>query len=87
MPADLDEMPDEASLATVEHDAERIHLGLERLTIEQRELMVLYFLEDLSTQEVALVLNIPLGTVKSRLHHARRALEQILTQMEARDER
>jgi len=38
----------------------------------------LFFLEDLSLEEIAGVLEIPVGTVKSRLHHARRALRTIL---------
>lgn len=36
----------------------------------QREVLLLRFVDDLSLQEIADVLSVPLGTVKSRLHHA-----------------
>lgn len=38
----------------------------------------LFYREDLSVEEIASVLGIPAGTVKSRLHHAREALKQQL---------
>jgi RNA polymerase sigma-70 factor (ECF subfamily) len=38
----------------------------------------LFYLEDLSLEEIASVLGIPPGTVKSRLHHAREALKRQL---------
>ena len=37
---------------------------------EQREVLLMRFVDDMSLQEIAVALNIPLGTVKSRLHHA-----------------
>ena len=43
---------------------------------EQREVLLLRFADGLSLQEVADALSIPLGTVKSRLHHALQALRQ-----------
>lgn len=43
-----------------------------------RSILVLRFLEDLSVREIAQVLAIPEGTVRSRLHYAKRALRQRL---------
>ena len=40
------------------------------LPIEQRETLLLRFVEDMTLNEIALALDVPLGTVKSRLHHA-----------------
>ena len=37
---------------------------------EQREVLLIRFVDDMSLQEIAAALNIPIGTVKSRLHHA-----------------
>lgn len=54
--------------------AEQLHRALGELDWIHREVLVLHFLEDLSTQEVAEVIDCPQGTVKSRLHHAKRAL-------------
>jgi RNA polymerase sigma-70 factor (ECF subfamily) len=49
--------------------------ALEQLTLEQRSVFVLYELEGLSLPEIAESLELPLGTVTSRLHRARRAFE------------
>jgi RNA polymerase sigma-70 factor (ECF subfamily) len=45
--------------------------GLERLPTEQREVLLLVVLEDMSYQEVASALELPIGTVMSRLSRAR----------------
>lgn len=78
----------------IEHDerlnfdnAELIHFGLSKLPLREREVLTLYFLDDLSIAEIAAVLEIPGGTVKSRLSHARAALRRILDQEENRHER
>jgi RNA polymerase sigma-70 factor (ECF subfamily) len=39
---------------------------------------VLYYLNDLSLQEMADIVGCPVGTVKSRLHYARENLRQLL---------
>ena len=44
----------------------------------RRLLRYLFYREDLSVEEIASVLGIPVGTVKSRLHHAREALKRLL---------
>lgn len=53
---------------------DRVRAALARLPLAQREVVVLSFLNDLSHREIAEVLEIPVGTVKSRLHHARATL-------------
>jgi RNA polymerase sigma-70 factor (ECF subfamily) len=55
-----------------------LHGGLERLSLAHREALTLHFLEGASIEEIAEVIDVPPGTVKSRLFHARRALRQIL---------
>jgi RNA polymerase sigma-70 factor (ECF subfamily) len=52
--------------------------GLSLLPLEQREVLLLVGLEDLSYAEVATALGIPLGTVMSRLARARSRLRSIL---------
>ena len=41
--------------------------------------VVLYYLDDLSLQEIAEILEIPVGTVKSRLHYGRLSLKKDLS--------
>jgi RNA polymerase sigma-70 factor, ECF subfamily len=54
------------SISVVERD--RLLDALDRLPIEQRSLMVLRFYADLTLPEAAAILDIPVGTAKSRLH-------------------
>jgi RNA polymerase sigma-70 factor (ECF subfamily) len=63
-------------------NAEALHLALDRLSIAHREVLTLYFLEDFSVDQIARVLEVPPGTVKSRLHHAKRDLRQLLENQE-----
>ncbi|NER79396.1 MAG: sigma-70 family RNA polymerase sigma factor [Leptolyngbya sp. SIO1D8] len=62
------------------HYQDLVQRGLHKLTLDHRAVLVLHDLEDLPQPEVAQILEIPLGTVKSRLHHARAAMRQFLQQ-------
>ncbi|HET7537811.1 MAG TPA: sigma-70 family RNA polymerase sigma factor [Candidatus Didemnitutus sp.] len=71
-----DEVADEArAVAWREVRREQLHAALERLPAEFREVIVLHELEGLAYREIADVVEIPLGTVMSRLSRARRKLE------------
>ncbi len=48
------------------------------LPFQQREAFVLYELEGLSGAEVATLLSVPIGTVWTRLHHARKRFERAM---------
>lgn len=48
------------------------------LSIAQREALVLFQYEELSLEEIARILNVTAGTVKSRLHRARERLRRVL---------
>ena len=63
-------------------DAERVHRGLDRISLSHREALTLFFLEDFSIDEIASILNVSPGTVKSRLHYAKRALRAVLEKEE-----
>ncbi|MCB9688594.1 MAG: sigma-70 family RNA polymerase sigma factor [Alphaproteobacteria bacterium] len=52
--------------------------GLEQLAEEPRQIIVLRDIQDLSYEEIADILDLPRGTVKSRLHRARAELAGIL---------
>ncbi len=59
-------------------DAARIHAALDVLPAEQREALVLRFLEELSYEEIAHIVGCPLGTVRSRIHYAKQTLQKLL---------
>jgi len=69
--------PSEA-LSFAAEDAAAIHQALSEISLVHREVLVLHFLEDLSIAEIAGVVGCSEGTVKSRLHYAKRAMKEIL---------
>ena len=73
-----EEWADPTSIRSEFEDAEQVHRGLESLTVPHREVLTLAFLEDMSIEDVADVLGVPAGTVKSRLHYAKRALREAI---------
>jgi RNA polymerase sigma-70 factor, ECF subfamily len=52
--------------------------AIARLSEEQRAVVHLFYGEDLSVHEIASVLAVPAGTIKSRLFHARATLKHHL---------
>jgi RNA polymerase sigma-70 factor (ECF subfamily) len=67
--------PDET--ATI-HDRDQVERAFRRLTLEQRAVLVFHHYLGLSMTEVADRLDIPVGTAKSRMHHATAALRASL---------
>jgi RNA polymerase sigma-70 factor (ECF subfamily) len=59
-------------------DASDVHQALDSIEVKHKEVLVLHFLEDFSLQEIAQILNCPEGTVKSRIHYAKKALKTAL---------
>jgi RNA polymerase sigma-70 factor (ECF subfamily) len=59
-------------------DAESVEQALAALPDDFRAAATLYFMQDLPYQEIAEILNVPIGTVRSRLHRARRMLRKAL---------
>lgn len=57
---------------------EFVDAGLDRLHPTDREAVVLHYLEELPLAEVAEICGVPVGTIKSRLHHARSVLRRTL---------
>jgi RNA polymerase sigma-70 factor (ECF subfamily) len=59
-------------------NAELVHHTLGRLPLSFREVLTLHFLEDMPLLEMSAVLGVPVGTVKSRLYYAKRAMRDLL---------
>jgi RNA polymerase sigma factor (sigma-70 family) len=72
--------PEAAALAAATRT--ELAAALERLPAKHRECLVLAFVAELSGPEIAAVLGIPEGTVKSRIHAARRALRALVVSQE-----
>jgi RNA polymerase sigma-70 factor (ECF subfamily) len=59
-------------------DRDQLERGFRRLSIDHRSVVVLHHYLDLPLDQVADVLGVPIGTVRSRLHHAMRGLRAAL---------
>jgi RNA polymerase sigma-70 factor (ECF subfamily) len=79
VPADGAALADDGDVPAFD-DAEQVHHALDQLPLLQREALTLFFLHDLCIDEMASLLEVPVGTVKSRLHYARIAIRKILSQ-------
>jgi RNA polymerase sigma factor (sigma-70 family) len=67
-------------------DYDRLAKALEELPVEFREVMVLRELEGMSYKEISDVIDVPIGTVMSRLARARRRIQQQFTNVDDRTE-
>lgn len=69
-----DNLPEEAY--NLKETKELIRSFIDKLPRMQREVIVLYYLEEFTTTEIAETLNYNIGSVRSRLHSGRKNLEQ-----------
>jgi RNA polymerase sigma-70 factor (ECF subfamily) len=70
--------PESALIAQVSRDA--VQRALEEVPVHFREILLLCEVEEMSYQEIAETLAVPIGTVMSRLSRARKALRKMLEQ-------
>ncbi len=76
VPAPIETAPDEL-LIREEQEAEFMNL-LNQLPAPQRSVLLLHFIEDFSLEEIAGITGVSIGTVKSRLHYAKKSLRRLL---------
>lgn len=69
---------DPAGLVLHRLDAECVSAAVGQLPEEYRVVCTLYFSEELSYQEIAEIVDCPVGTVRSRLHRGRKILQRTL---------
>lgn len=83
---DMEEVDAPDSAPSPQQQAERneqrqaVRDAVLQLPPEQRQVVVLRFMEELSYEEIGAALHLPVGTVKSRLNRAKAALREILSQ-------
>jgi RNA polymerase sigma-70 factor (ECF subfamily) len=76
----LDDIPERQEAASVIINTE-IRQALDKMSDKDRTILHLKHLEERSYEEIATKLNIPIGTVMSRLHEARSRLRQLLLEV------
>jgi RNA polymerase sigma-70 factor, ECF subfamily len=78
-PRELPSTGQDTDASAHSRDAQQIiALGLAAITDEHRQIILLRDIEDLDYDEIAEILSVPRGTVKSRLHRARAELAAVL---------
>jgi len=58
-----------------------VETAMAHLSPEHREVLQLRFFQDLEYAEIAAVVGCPIGTIRSRLYHAKAAVREVLTRM------
>lgn len=69
---------DSRTLLLRREQAEEFFALMEKLPPAHRSVLLLHVVEEFSLEEIATITAVPLGTVKSRLHHAKRALRHLV---------
>ncbi len=75
---DLEKMADRPATVPASRDTHFERKLLSELPDSQRTIIVLHYFEELGVTDIAEMLDIPAGTVKSRLHYARKKLQELL---------
>ena len=79
IPEDPDEFESSPDELLIRREQEKTFMQiLNDLPLPQRAVLLLHFVEEFSLEEIARITETPLGTVKSRLHYAKRALRKRL---------
>jgi RNA polymerase sigma-70 factor (ECF subfamily) len=73
---EFEDSPDDL-LIRREQEAEFMNL-LNQLPLPQRSVLLLHFVEDFSLEEIARITETQIGTVKSRLHYAKKSLRKLI---------
>jgi RNA polymerase sigma-70 factor (ECF subfamily) len=76
---EVDEIPTEPPADEID-DLDGLERALQQLPLLEREAVTLFYLQELSLNEIAEALKVPVGTVKSRLFRGRRLLRQRMTE-------
>ena len=71
---------DQGAAASLDLDAEELHWGLDQLSHYHREVLILHYLEGFRLAQIVDITGVPVGTVKSRIYCAKKALREVLKQ-------
>jgi len=85
LPDGQDPGPDPAELLVMRSSAELVRKAVDALPETLRTTLILHYYEDYGVSAIAALMNVPVGTVKFRLHEARRQMARWLVQTEFKD--
>jgi RNA polymerase sigma-70 factor (ECF subfamily) len=77
-PIEAADVPDAGEVELDADEREKVKTSMDRLPHEQREVLLLRFVEQMSYDDIAQAVGCELGTVRSRLHYAKRALRALI---------
>ena len=60
-------------------ETEKVRLAMKKLSITDQQILNLFYIENCNIRHISTILNIPVGTVKSRLFNAREHLKKTIT--------
>jgi len=86
-PVDANEASRPGHALDMAEQEKRVHEGLARLSAEHRSVLIMKDMEGMKYEEMAEILEVPVGTIRSRLHRARLELREILLSEENRVEK
>ncbi|HLN65389.1 MAG TPA: RNA polymerase sigma factor, partial [Symbiobacteriaceae bacterium] len=70
------------ALVALAEDRERVRSAVAHLPDQYRQVVVAYYFQELSYQEIARQTGVPIGTVGTLLHRAKQQLRRLLTETE-----
>jgi RNA polymerase sigma factor (sigma-70 family) len=79
----VDLSPGVATMATRRAEEQLLARALQHVPVELQITLELFYWEELSVEEIGVVLGVPAGTVKSRLHRARGVLREVIERLPA----
>ena len=82
-PVDTSEFSRPSEQAERKEEDERLHRALGLLSAEHRMVLVLKDIDGMKYEEMAETLDVPIGTIRSRLHRARLELREVLERLES----
>ena len=85
--SEMDCAEDGSAILMAHEEAQLVHEQLGKLSASHREVLTLRFLEDFSIKEISEILRVSEGTVRSRLHYAKKSLSQFLRAAKHEDAR
>jgi RNA polymerase sigma-70 factor, ECF subfamily len=81
LPEDLADQSDDRPDFSAE-EASQVKAAMDKISPEHREVLLLRFMEDMSYDDIAQVAGCQVGTVRSRIHNAKRVLREIIQKKE-----